>query len=58
MIIVYFILMSNGWQIEAVDHTPVSPYYCEWFKKYLSDSESGKIGDMKVICIEDYGKDL
>ena len=58
MIIVYFILMSHGWQFEAIDNEPVSPYYCEWLKKDLASKEQGKIGNMKVICLEDDGVDL
>lgn len=58
VLIVYFILMANGWRFEAIDDSPNSTYYCEWLKKNLADHYDGKIGDMKIICIEDKGEDL
>lgn len=58
MIIVYFILMSNGWQVEAIDPEPVSPYYCNWLRNNLAEHNDGKIGNMKVVCLEDDGRDL
>lgn len=57
-IIVYFILMANGWQFEAIDDSPNSAYYCEWLKKDLAEHYDGKIGNMKIICIDDDGRDL
>jgi hypothetical protein len=58
MIIIYFILMANGWQFEAIEYHARSVYYCEWLKKELAMRSAGKIGDIKIVCIEDEGEDL
>ena len=58
MIIVYFILMANGWQFEAIENHTSSAYYCEWLKNNLAERSSNKIGDMKIVCIEDRSQEL
>ena len=50
--------MANGWQFEAIEPHTSSVYYCEWLKKELVMRNAGKIGDMKIICIEDKGVEL
>ena len=50
VIIIYFILLANGWQFVAVDNEPVSDYYCEVLQKDIAAKFEGKMGNMKVIC--------
>lgn len=50
--------MANGWQVEAIEDHPSSAYYCEWLRTNLAERSSNKIGDMKIVCIEDKGEEL
>lgn len=57
-IIIYFILMSKGWQFVAVDTNPVSVHYCEALKSELENKFTNTMGNMKVVCAIANGGDV
>ena len=58
VIIIYFILLANGWQFVAVDNEPVSDYYCEVLRRDIDSKFEGKMGNMKVICAPYDGREI